>query len=169
MLAVLADTHGTDDPRLAGRTGEAVETAEAVLHAGDFTTTAVYEAFERAAEPGTLHAVTGNRDEPVLRQRLPATATVEALDRRFVLAHGHEHDRTALSLLARQEDADCVIVGHSHRYGIEDLGGVTLVNPGSHADPRGGPATHGVIRRRGDAVAVEIVTAAGGQRTRGQV
>ncbi|MEF8855624.1 MAG: YfcE family phosphodiesterase, partial [Haloarculaceae archaeon] len=141
MLAVIADTHGTDDPRLAGRAAEAVEAAEAVLHAGDFTTQAVYDAFELAAEPGSLHAVAGNRDDPALRQQLPATATVEALDRRFVLAHGHEHDRTALSLLARQEEADCVIVGHSHRYGIADLGEVTLVNPGSHADPRGGPAT----------------------------
>ena len=169
MLALLADTHGTDDARLAGRAATAVAEAEALVHAGDFTTPAVHEALDAAAGEARLYGVHGNRDVPALRERLPATRTVEVLDRRFVVVHGHEHDRTALSLLARQEDADCVVVGHTHRPGIETIGGVTLVNPGSHADPRGGPATHGEVRRRGETVKVAIVGGDGERRAIGQV
>lgn len=185
MLVLLADTHGTESPRLQGRTAEAVAAADAVVHAGDFTTTAVYEAIrarvggvaDEAAggatseatdeswggAAGTLHAVHGNSDEPPLKRRLPAVETFEALDRRFVVAHGHRHGRTSLSLLARQEDADCVVVGHTHSWALEDLGGVTLVNPGSHADPRGAPATHAEVERTAGTVSVAVVTTAGEQ------
>ena len=169
MLALLADTHGTEDPRLEGRAARAVDHAAAVVHAGDFTTPAVHEALEAAAGDARLYGVHGNSDAPALREGLPATRTVDALDRRFVVVHGHEHDRTALSLLARQEEADCVVVGHTHRPGIGTVGDVALVNPGSHADPRGGPATHGEVRRRGETVAVAIVGRDGDRRAIGQV
>jgi len=171
MLALVADTHRTEDAGLVGRTATAVDEAEALVHAGDFTTPAVHAAFEEAAAgaDARLYGVHGNSDGPALRERLPASRTVEALDRRFVVVHGHEHDRTALSLLARQEDADCVVVGHTHRPGIGTVGDVTLVNPGSHADPRGGPATHGEVRRRGETVAVAIVGRDGDRRAIGQV
>ncbi|WP_226011409.1 metallophosphoesterase [Halomicrobium salinisoli] len=134
MLVIVSDTHGTDDPRLEGRTREAVDRAERVVHAGDFTTAAVYGAFDdRAAR---LTAVYGNNDSSELVERLPDVAAFEWRGRRFVVAHGHEHTETALSMLARQEDADVVVVGHSHRPAITEFGDALLVNPGSHADPR---------------------------------
>ncbi len=171
MLAFLADTHGTANPGLRGRTAEAVADASLVCHAGDFTTPAVYEAIDHAAGDGEapIAAVQGNSDAAALRERLPRVRTVDALERRFLLVHGHEHDRTSLPLLARQEGADCVVVGHTHRPGIEDLGEVTVVNPGSHADPRGGPATHAEGRRVSGGVAVAVVTASGEQWAVGRV
>jgi len=134
MLAVISDTHGTDDHRLTGRTLAAVRDADHVVHAGDFTTEAVYEAIE--AETTALTAVAGNNERPALRARLPTEATVEWADYRVLVVHGHDHTDTALGLLARQEDADVVVVGHSHRPEIADLDGRLLVNPGSYADPR---------------------------------
>lgn len=147
MLALLGDTHGRTDHRLSGRTRAAVRAAEQVCHTGDFTTPAVYEALSEAAGTDSegeteLAAVYGNSDTAALRDRLPETATVEHDGIRLALAHGHRHDRTSLGLLARQAGADVVAVGHSHRHGIEQLGDVLLVNPGSHADPRGGRTTH---------------------------
>ncbi|MDS0260235.1 metallophosphoesterase [Haloarcula sp. S1CR25-12] len=134
MLTVISDTHGTDDHRLTGRTLAAVRDADHVVHAGDFTTEAVYDAVD--AEASALTAVTGNNETPGLRARLPAVATVEWAGHRLLVAHGHEHSETALGLLARQEDADIVVVGHSHRPEIAELDGRLLVNPGSYADPR---------------------------------
>jgi putative phosphoesterase len=116
-----------------------------------------------------LHAVHGNSDAVALRERLPAVGTFEALGRRFVFVHGHEHERTSLSLLARQENADCVVVGHTHRPGIETLGDVILLNPGSHADPRGGLATHAEVGRTSAGVTATIVTTGGKELTAGQV
>ncbi|MFB6184794.1 MAG: metallophosphoesterase [Haloarculaceae archaeon] len=140
MITVVSDTHGTDDHRLRGRTLTAVREAELVVHAGDFTTAAVLDAFETEAD--RLLAVAGNSDRAAVRERLGETAVGEASDCRVAVVHGHRHDRTALSLLGRQAEADVVVVGHSHRPGVERLDDVTLLNPGSHADPRGHTAAH---------------------------
>ncbi|WP_336336230.1 metallophosphoesterase [Haloarcula brevis] len=134
MLAVISDTHGTDAHRLTGRTLDAVREADHVVHAGDFTTERVLDAID--AECDDLTGVVGNNDGPAVRARLPDVATVAWEGLTIVVAHGHEHTETALGLLARQENADVVVVGHSHRPGLDDFGGWTLVNPGSYADPR---------------------------------
>lgn len=148
MLAVLSDTHATADPPLTDAIRDALADATVAVHAGDFTTPAVLDAFEAATD--RLVAVQGNRDAPGVRDRLPETATFEALDRRVLVVHGHEHHSTSLPLLARQEEADVVIVGHTHRPGIERVGQVTVLNPGSHADPRGNrPAFATVGQARG--------------------
>ena len=140
MIVVLSDTHGREDARLAGRAAEVVETADLVIHAGDFTTPAVLAALE--AESERLVAVHGNVDDDRVRARLPSMETVEAAGARIVVVHGHEHGETARAMLGRQEGADLVVSGHSHRPGVVDAGDVTLLNPGSHADPRGNRPAH---------------------------
>lgn len=147
MLTIISDTHGSDGHRLTGRTLEAVREAETVVHAGDFTTETVYEAIE--AEANELVAVHGNNDDPALLERLPDVATFEWHGRRFVVVHGHEHTETSLSLLARQESADVVVVGHSHRPELTDSSERLLVNPGSYADPRRYRPTHAEFRDTG--------------------
>jgi putative phosphoesterase len=134
VLVVVGDTHGTEGHGLSGTALTAVREADLVVHTGDFTRAPVYDAL--ATEATDIAAVQGNNDDARLCDRLPETRVVEGLDRRFVVAHGHGRDDTSLSLLARQEDADAVIVGHSHRPTIAELGDATLVNPGSYADPR---------------------------------
>jgi hypothetical protein len=144
-MLVLSDTHG-EDPRLTDHLREAVADAR-LVHAGDFTTREALEGFEALASEVT--AVAGNRDSAAVRARLPAVATVEAAGLRFVVVHGHEHDRTSLSLLARQEGADVAVVGHSHRPGIERSGDLTVLNPGSHADPRGNRPAYATVGQVG--------------------
>jgi putative phosphoesterase len=134
MLVVLSDTHGRDDARLTGRTREAVHGADAVVHAGDFLTERVLDAFHDAA--ARLHAVYGNNDPPAVRDRVPARRVFDYGGVRFAVVHGHEHTDQALSFMAREVGADCVVVGHSHRPGIRRAGAVPVLNPGSHADPR---------------------------------
>lgn len=153
MIAVFADTHRTDSSWLSERSETVVRDADLVVHAGDFTTAAVHDAF--AARADELVAVHGNGDTPALGERLPAVATVDRDGWTLVVAHGHEHDRTSLPLLARERDADLAIVGHTHRPGIEWLGDLPVLNPGSHADPRGGPPTYAALRLDG-ALVVEL-------------
>ncbi|MFB6304489.1 MAG: YfcE family phosphodiesterase [Haloferacaceae archaeon] len=142
MLVVLADTHGTDDPRLTGRTAAAVDAADRVVHAGDLTTERVLDALRDRAP---THAVHGNADTEAVRERLPATRTLTHGGARVVVTHTHEGGSTALSLLGRAEGADLVVVGHTHRPSVVE-GPPTLLNPGSHAEPRGAPATHAELR-----------------------
>jgi len=45
-------------------------------------------------------------------------------------------------MLGRGRDADAVICGHSHRPRFDDSGGLPVLNPGSHAQPRGNRPAH---------------------------
>ncbi|WP_459193758.1 metallophosphoesterase [Halosimplex sp. J119] len=163
MITVVSDTHGTDGHRLDGRTLNAVREAELVIHAGDFTTEPVLDAFESEAGAdadgeGEFVAVYGNNDDAGIRGRLEATRTVERSGYRFVVVHGHEHDDTALSLLGRQERADVVVVGHSHEPGRREAGAVTVLNPGSHADPRWYRPAHAELQSAGEGLVGRLVT-----------
>ncbi|MFC6615240.1 metallophosphoesterase [Halopenitus salinus] len=140
MLAIVSDTHSTGGHRLSGATLTAVREAEAVIHAGDFHRESAVEAF--AEEAGTLRAVHGNNADAALRDRLPETRTVEYAGVRFAVVHTLRGGRTALRLFGRERDADAVVFGHTHRPTVEEAGGVTLVNPGSHTQPRGNRTAH---------------------------
>ena len=155
MLCVLGDTHRRSGHGLAGRTLEAVRAAAVVAHAGDFTTAAVHDAL--AAECATLHAVAGNNDDATLQERLLRRAVFEAEGLRVAMVHGHEHAGEALGLLGREVGADLVVVGHSHRPGVERAAGLTLLNPGSHADPRWHRPSHAEVERTADAVEGRLV------------
>lgn len=158
MLLALSDTHRTESPSLTEHLASVIDGADIVVHAGDFTTPTVLDAFQ---EPATLRGVWGNSDEPGVRDRLPETRTVEWADRRLVVAHGHRHDPTSLSLLARQAAASIAIVGHTHRGTITTHGDITVVNPGSHAEPRGGTPTYARFERAENGVVVRLQTVTG--------
>jgi putative phosphoesterase len=159
MLVLLSDTHGQSDHRLTDSLRELVASASLVVHAGDFTTPDVLDAFEDLADE--FVAVAGNSDSHELQQRLPETQTVTFAGKRIVVTHGHRRDETGLSLLARQEGAAVVVVGHTHRAGVERVGEVAVVNPGSHADPRGGQATVAVLSEEGDDLQLRFRTRRG--------
>ena len=138
MLVALSDTHSRDGTRLSGRTAEAVESASVLVHAGDFMTIDVLEAFD---SHGSLYAVYGNNDPPAVRDRIPPDRLFEWRELRIALVHGHEHTDVELSMLGRQSNADLVVFGHSHAPEFRD-GVVPALNPGSHADPRWNRPAH---------------------------
>ncbi|WP_227353383.1 metallophosphoesterase [Haladaptatus salinisoli] len=140
MITIVSDTHGTTDHELAGRTMEAVRDADLVVHAGDFTTEAVLDAFE--AESARLLAVHGNNATPAVRERLPEVRTFEENGVRFALAHRRDGGSTGLEMFGRERGADAVVFGHSHRHLARRAGEVMLLNPGSYARPRGNLPTH---------------------------
>lgn len=138
MLVVLSDTHSDEGTRLSGRTETAVESASTIVHAGDFTTSDVLDAFDSY---GRLHGVYGNNDTAAVRDRLPADRVVEWKGLRIAVVHGHEHTETARSLFGRQSNADLVVCGHSHAPEFRP-GVVPSLNPGSHAAPRWNRPAH---------------------------
>ena len=144
MIAVLSDTHSEDGHELAGRAAEAVAEADEVLHAGDFTTEAALDAFHDAAD--RLHAVHGNADTPAVRDRLPAARTVEVAGHRVALTHRRDGGELGLSMFGRERGVDLVVSGHTHTPTVKETEDVVLLNPGSHADPRGNPAAHAELR-----------------------
>lgn len=140
MLVVVSDTHATTGHALEGRTLEAVREAERVIHAGDFTTESVLEAFQEETE--RLDAVHGNRDDPGVRDRLPEARTLEWAGLRIAVTHRRDGGETGLAMFGRERDADLVVSGHSHRPAVARTDDLVLLNPGSHTDPRGNRPGH---------------------------
>ncbi|MBP1922959.1 putative phosphoesterase [Halorubrum alkaliphilum] len=156
MLVVLSDTHSTDDPRLRGRTREAVHEADLVVHAGDFYHESVLDGFEAATD--RLRAVFGNNDGATIRDRIPEVRTVEYEGVRFAVTHRHRSGDTGLVMLGRGRDADAVICGHSHRPRFDDSTDLPILNPGSHAQPRGNRPAHAELEGDDDGLAGRLVT-----------
>jgi len=159
VILAISDTHAESTPEFTPHLRDAIERADCVLHAGDFTTERALDAVGTVA--GDLRAVAGNRDATAVRDRLPEQRVVDQFGRRFLLVHGHQHNPTSLGLLARQEGADVAVVGHTHEPVIETSAGLTVVNPGSHADPRGHRPAYAAIEAGGDSVRARLRTVTG--------
>jgi putative phosphoesterase len=139
MIAVVSDTHMPKGKRqLPAECVERVRAAEAVIHAGDFSTVSVLSELE-ALCPVVL-GVYGNVDEPALWQLLPETRAVEVGGRTVAVVHdaGPKQGRLA-RLRARFPEADAVVFGHSHLPLHEADGGFQIFNPGSPTERRRAP------------------------------
>ncbi|WP_336035696.1 metallophosphoesterase [Halobacterium yunchengense] len=154
MIAVLSDTHSSSGHELRGRALAAVREADLVVHAGDFTSEAALEAFSDASD--RLFAVHGNADDAAVADRLPAARTFEAAGLRWAVTHRQRGGATGLSLFGRERGADVVVSGHTHQPSVTETDDVTLLNPGSHADPRGNPASHAEVEGTADGLRGEL-------------
>ena len=135
MLAIFSDTHSTRGHELEGAALVAARDADAVIHAGDFTTIAALEAFPEVCP--RFHAVHGNADTPAVIDRLPSERVVDHDGVRIAVTHHRNGGETGLAMFGRSLDADVVISGHTHQPGIRETDEILLINPGSHAQPRG--------------------------------
>ncbi|MFB6086232.1 MAG: metallophosphoesterase [Halodesulfurarchaeum sp.] len=167
MLVVLSDTHRTDRPGLDGQLAEAVSRAHRVIHAGDFTTEAVLDGFQATAD--SLLAVAGNRDSPGVTARLPEARTLDLRGFTVALTHTRAGGQTGLAYFGDERDADLVISGHTHRPHVVSGTGPTLLNPGSHADPRGGEPTFAELTATEGAIEGAIRTVSGREKRRFRV
>ncbi|MFA9428137.1 metallophosphoesterase [Natronorubrum sp. A-ect3] len=148
MIAIFSDTHRSRGHGLEGEALTAAREADVVIHAGDFTSATALEAFQD--ECAVLHAVHGNADSAAVRDRLPTARTVEADGIRFAVTHRRDGGEMGLVMFGRSRDADVVVSGHSHRPTVVETEDCLLVNPGSHADPRGNRPGFAVLEAVGD-------------------
>jgi putative phosphoesterase len=138
-LAVVADTHLPRGSRqLPDECLELMRAADVVIHAGDFSTLAVYE--ELAGVCRELVAVHGNVDDTELRRRLPERVELEVDGVRLGVIHDAGPARGRLARLRREfPDADGVVFGHSHLPLHEAEAGFQIFNPGSPTERRRAP------------------------------
>jgi putative phosphoesterase len=139
LIAVIADTHlPKGKRRLPDQCVERIAAAEALIHAGDFSTVSVLEELE-ALCPVVL-GVYGNVDEPELRRRLPESLEIEVGGRRVAVIHDTGPKQGRLGRMrARFPAADAVVFGHSHLPLHEEEDGFQIFNPGSPTERRRAP------------------------------
>jgi uncharacterized protein len=112
--------------------------ADVILHAGDFTSVAFLDELRALGPP--VHGVSGNMDEPALKESLPKQAVVEIEEAKIGLVHipGPAAGRAA-RLRAKFPDCAAVVYGHTHIPEAVEEAGVWILNPGSPTERRKGP------------------------------
>ena len=146
-VALVSDTHGQLDPRIA----KVVEQCRIAVHAGDIGSVAVLDALARSDRRVT--AVRGNNDiaskwdpdEHGRLERLPWEAALSLPGGRLAVTHGHQIvsvERRHGWLRERYPDARVVVYGHTHRRCIDRSSRPWIVNPGAAGRNRtfGGPS-----------------------------
>ncbi|ORE98609.1 metallophosphoesterase family protein [Aurantimonas sp. 22II-16-19i] len=119
-VGIISDTHGLLRPDALAL----LQGVSHIIHAGDIGAAQIVP---RLAELAPVTAIRGNVDIAGWARRFPETVAVELFGRRFFVIH----DRGDLAFDPAAEGYDAVISGHSHKPGIETLGGVMYLNPGS--------------------------------------
>ena len=86
----------------------------------------------RSAYPEKVYACAGNCD---FFSPLPAEGELEIERVKIFYCHGHKYgvksNLHALAREAKRRDCEIALYGHTHRAGITEIDGVTLINPGS--------------------------------------
>ena len=125
MILIISDYHKREDEVLALIKEY---NPEYVLCCGDG------ESDDAFYEKNKIISVKGNCDYA----NLPITKVVDILDKRFLLTHGHLYDVYfdifKLYLLAKENNANIVLYGHTHNQLLEEYEGVIFINPGALKD-----------------------------------
>lgn len=145
-IALLADTHGHLDPRIA----ELACRCDLIVHAGDIGGDCILQALR--AGGGEVVAIAGNNDtlrhwpagERAELAGLPASTTIDLPGGTLVVVHGDRlraHDRHS-RLREQYPDAAAIVYGHSHRAVTDTEQTPWILNPGAAGRTRtyGGPA-----------------------------
>lgn len=131
LIGLLSDTHlmGSLIPE---HVMEMLGGVDLILHAGDILDMAVIHQLESVAE--TL-AVKGNMDHGDAARVLPEKRLIEAEGFKIGLTHGYgPPSNMTRKVLARFDEVDCIVFGHTHSPLVKEKGGVLFVNPGSPTD-----------------------------------
>jgi uncharacterized protein len=140
---VISDTHL---PRGARRLPDAcvreLESADLILHGGDFVAASV---LAELGELGRVEAVHGNMDEAALTAALPERCVVEVEGARIGMVHiaGPRAARES-RLVSRFPECGAIVYGHTHIPEVSQHEGVWILNPGSPTERRRAP-THAMI------------------------
>jgi putative phosphoesterase len=139
-LVLMSDTHVPKRARdLPEELWTAVDSADVVVHAGDWIDVPLLDALEKRS--AHLIACYGNNDGPAMRRRLPEIARAELDGVRLAVVHetGPATGRDA-RCAARFPDTDVLVFGHSHiPWETTAATGLRLLNPGSPTDRRRRP------------------------------
>src|SRR5687767_12095670 len=134
-LLIMSDTHVPTRARdLPSGLWDAVDSADVVMHAGDWVDISLFEALE--ARSARLVACWGNNDGDDLRARMPEVANVSLEGVRFTIVHetGPAKGR-GRRMSAAYPATDVLVFGHSHiPWDTVTETSLRLLNPGSPTD-----------------------------------
>lgn len=144
---MISDTHG--EKSWIQKAVEANRDAALIIHCGDFAS----DLDAVKSIPIESIAVAGNVPDLHKAHVMPDDRMEERIlvfdGVRILLTHGHRYDvkytLNKLYFRAQEAQASLVLFGHTHTALNISHGGITFLNPGSPARPRGGKAGYGIV------------------------
>lgn len=131
-ILIVSDTHGIGD--LMAQVIKKERPIDMLIHCGDLC---VNPSMLECMVNCTVHAVRGNCDHSADLSRMKVFRIGKL---KVVLTHGHDYhvsdDLMPLTYLAKENEADIVMYGHTHKPLVTTEYGITIVNPGSLTLPR---------------------------------
>jgi putative phosphoesterase len=132
-IIVMSDTHGS--MRGVEKMRALLEENDYLIHLGD----GVSESRKLIGDyPEKTYACTGNCD---WGSPLPLEGVLSVEKVNIFYCHGHQYGVKSglarIALEAKRHDCEIVLYGHTHQARIDEIDGVTLINPGSLRAPVG--------------------------------
>lgn len=158
MIGFISDTHGGLDSTLKAL--DILKDCEIIIHLGDV----LYhgprndlpvdynprELAEVLKSKGNIVYVKGNCDsdvdQMVTEKDISQKSRIVKYDDKVILAiHGYEESQEDRIQMAREVGASIVVTGHTHVKQLEEIDGVTLLNPGSTTIPKDGSKSVAIL------------------------
>lgn len=157
-IVITGDTHIPGRGKnLPARLIKECETADLILHTGDWKSLEVVEMFSDFAE---LKGVSGNVDGEDIKEKFPLQQVIEANHIRIGLVHGHGEKKTTEKRAIEAFEGvplDVIIFGHSHIPMLRYMNKTLLLNPGSPTDKRKLPHYSFAILHVDEEIRAELV------------
>lgn len=152
-IIVISDTHG--NARALDKLRPLIEENDFIIHLGD----GANEARKLIADyPTKTYACQGNCD---MFSPLETEGELQVEKLSVFYCHGHKYSvkSTLLNLAHEAKKRDCQIAlyGHTHTARIDEIDGVTLINPGSLRMPAGEGGSYCYLVIAGDKATPVIV------------
>ncbi|MFP3483160.1 MAG: YfcE family phosphodiesterase [Caldivirga sp.] len=151
-IAVLGDSHIASGGLPNGCLLNMVKVGgfDLLVHVGDLSNEQVLKELEGI---GKLVVVAGETDP----MQLPDKEIIDVEGVRLLVIHGHQKEaRLHLRRMVNYFNARLVLMGHTHRPMVQDLGGVLVVNPGSFTGFNGSSETMAILELAGGRINIRI-------------
>lgn len=160
-IGVISDTHGS--LKNTKKALEILEDCDTILHLGDVLYHGPRNALPEDYNPKDLAILLksidniiytrGNCDSDVDQMVIEHDLTnkkrfLNIGKFRILTVHGYEEDENYRLRLAKSNNCDIVITGHTHKKVLEEKDGVILLNPGSPSIPKDGIKSVATISER---------------------
>jgi putative phosphoesterase len=138
-VIVVSDTHMPRmNKKLPDRLLKELQTAEAIIHAGDWTNLTVYETLAAMAP---TYGVAGNNDGADIHRKFGLRKQLVLEGVRIGIVHGHgasKRSNTEAHAIEsfKHNRLDVLVYGHSHIPVLKNVDGKLVFNPGSPTDKR---------------------------------
>lgn len=135
IVGIISDTHiPSRAKKIPNKVFEIFKDADLIIHAGDLIQMDVIKELEQIAPVLAVH---GNMDPSNVKTELPEFNSIEFHGRKIGVIHNPDalYGMNKMKRIAKENDLDILVFGHTHKQFIKNEDNVLFINPGSVNDP----------------------------------